>query len=421
MVLIKFLSLLLLLPSLIVTKKLIKKQDLNFFDLLILFNTLYFVLIPLKSSQEVFNTLGIISQSTSLFVFFYLLFFFICLLIGSNLIKSKNRSPINITYCLKKFPYLQVGIPFKLFLVALPIFSLIYYIPQMSVISAFEVVSQSGKNISYEQSSMIKFFSTVFRLGLIITLILFFQDLTKKKIDKFILVSLSLFLVNLLMLSRRQLLVFLLFTALIFYSNNRELINRKVLIYITGFCTFLYFVYFPFYNIIRHSPIIFTANSPITSIKSIYDYGIRSFEDNNKSASQSVDTRALGLYRSLYKLAEIDSDTDITWGAITLSAIDHAIPKVINPGKGSGSELLLQNRLHTNKDSADSILLIALADYSILGSIITALIFFVVYKILYSLYFISESIFGNNHTKWVWWLLPLNILILLFLIKSKIG
>lgn len=35
--------------------------------------------------------------------------------------------------------------------------------------------------------------------------------------------------------------------------------------------------------------------------------------------------------------------------------------------------------------------------------------------------FISESIFDNNNTKWVWWLLPINIIILLVLIKFKIG
>lgn len=35
--------------------------------------------------------------------------------------------------------------------------------------------------------------------------------------------------------------------------------------------------------------------------------------------------------------------------------------------------------------------------------------------------FISDSIFGSNNTKWVWWLLPLNIIILIVLIKLKIG
>lgn len=35
--------------------------------------------------------------------------------------------------------------------------------------------------------------------------------------------------------------------------------------------------------------------------------------------------------------------------------------------------------------------------------------------------FISESIFGSNNTKWIWWLLPLNIIISLILIKSQIG
>ncbi|WGH76260.1 hypothetical protein P8625_03590 [Tenacibaculum tangerinum] len=35
--------------------------------------------------------------------------------------------------------------------------------------------------------------------------------------------------------------------------------------------------------------------------------------------------------------------------------------------------------------------------------------------------FISGTIFGNNNTKWVWWLLPLNIIIIIVLIKLKIG
>jgi len=35
--------------------------------------------------------------------------------------------------------------------------------------------------------------------------------------------------------------------------------------------------------------------------------------------------------------------------------------------------------------------------------------------------FITNSIFGNNNTKWVLWLLPINIIVLILLIKFKIG
>ncbi len=35
--------------------------------------------------------------------------------------------------------------------------------------------------------------------------------------------------------------------------------------------------------------------------------------------------------------------------------------------------------------------------------------------------FITETVFGNNNTKWIWWLLPLNIIGLIVLIKIKIG
>lgn len=35
--------------------------------------------------------------------------------------------------------------------------------------------------------------------------------------------------------------------------------------------------------------------------------------------------------------------------------------------------------------------------------------------------YMQESVFGNNNTRWVWWLLPVNILIQILLIKWKIG
>lgn len=35
--------------------------------------------------------------------------------------------------------------------------------------------------------------------------------------------------------------------------------------------------------------------------------------------------------------------------------------------------------------------------------------------------FISNILFGNNNTKWIYWLLPLNIIAVILLIKFKIG
>lgn len=35
--------------------------------------------------------------------------------------------------------------------------------------------------------------------------------------------------------------------------------------------------------------------------------------------------------------------------------------------------------------------------------------------------FVTESIFGSNNTNWVWWLLPLNVVISLIIIRWKIG
>ncbi|OWW26224.1 hypothetical protein B4Q04_00635 [Zobellia sp. OII3] len=377
-------------------RKLVQKADLNFFDLLLVFNTLFFVIIPLKSNQIVFNAIGRLSTNTSIFVFFYLMFFFLASLIASNLIANDNNSPINVTHFIKKYPRIKISLLYKIFLIVLPIFSIIYYIPQMSLISAFEEIQQESSNASYEQSSMIKFFSTIFRFGLIVPMVLFFQNIKQKKYDIFIIISLLLFLLNYLMLSRRELLEFFLFGAIVFYSINRELISKKLIVYGLVFGAFLYFIYFPFYNIIRTSPIEFKISQPITSIQKIYDYGLNKFSKDNDNASDLTDTRAINLYKAIYRVALHDSDDDISWGEITLSAIDHAIPRIVNPNKGLGSEITLQDRQNVDYDSADSVLLLALADYSILGSLITVIFYILIYRLWFFISRTSESLFGKT-------------------------
>lgn len=381
MTLIKILSLILLLPSIFVVTKVFNKKDLNFFDFLLIFNTLYFVLIPLKSNQIVFDSIGRISAETSLIVFFYLFLFFISLLIASYYLNNNALTPLNITNYLKNYPTVNLSLGFYIVLIAIPIFSILYYVPKISVIDSFSEIRENNTNVSYEASSMVKFFSSIFSVSLIVALLIFFQNIKKKNFQILNLISLVIFLVNLLLLSRRQLLLYFLFAAILLYSFNRELINKKLIFYVCSFGMFMYFIYFPFYNIIRRTPVEFKFSSPITSIIGIYEYGVNNFEESREDSAESTDSRAIGLYRALYWLARSDSENDITWGTITLAAIDHAIPRIINPGKGLGSEGILQRRMNTSNDSADSILLLAFADYSILGSIITLLIYYLVYRI----------------------------------------
>ena len=396
MTLIKIFSLILLLPSIFFVTKLIKKEDLNFFDFLLIFNTLYFVIIPLKSNQVVFDSIGRLSKETSFTVFLYLFFFFISLLIASYYLNNKSYTVLNITKYLKNYPTVNLSFSLNIILIVIPIFSLLYYVPKISVIDSFSEIRENSANVSYEASSMVKLFSSIFSVSLIIALLIFFQNIKKKKFQVSNVISLLIFLVNLLLLSRRQLLLYFVFAAILLYSFNRELINKKFIFYVFSFGMFMYFIYFPFYNIIRRTPVEFKLSSPIVSIIGIYEYGVNSFEESREDSAESTDSRAIGLYRALYWLARSDSEDDITWGAITLAAIDHAIPRIINPGKGLGSEELLQRRMNTSNDSADSILLLAFADYSILGSIITLLIYYLVYRIWLLISNVYKFSFGTS-------------------------
>ncbi len=380
MILIKFLSILLLFFLIYPAKKLIKKEEFNFFDMLIAFHSLYFVIIPLSVGKLAFSEMiGEIDNKVVLFlfVFFVLLFFFLTL--ASIGISSKNKSILNTSMFFKTYPDIKINLPFKILLVIVPLLALKYYVPAISYISFLSEYNMANQDVNYEQSSLIILLGNCFYFSMYISFLLFFQGIKQHRKDIWIILSLLISVVNLMMLPRRLLVTFIFIAAILFYSILRQYITKKT---VTSFAVVLFFigvVYFPFYNTIRFAGSInFDPSAPLETIKTVYNYGVSNFD--SKKQKQAQNSRSLGLYSAAYALAKYQQHP--FYGKLTYLAFDHATPKIINPHKGLGTAPVLEQQTKKNIDISDSVLLLALGDFSLLGSLYTVLLFYLVFCIL---------------------------------------
>lgn len=377
MILLKVLSLLLL-PFLIYPiRKITRRSDINFFDLMIIFHCLYFVIIPLTLDEEIITKkLGTIDNTVVIFIFSFLLILFSLFTICSLRIKKNSLSLLNITRHIKKFPEIETHFIFKLILLVIPVLSLIIYVPAVSYLSFFNEYNLIDRVSNYEESVWIRLLGNAFYISLYITILLFFQNLQRGKKNILNLLTIVLCIINFLLLPRRLLLTIVLLFLLFLYSLMRKHINKRLIFNFLIVIIFIALVYFPFYNTIRFSENInFSPSNPIKSITQLYDYGKSNINRSKQIKEQS--NRSLNLYSALYFLIKYDQTP--SFGRLTYLAIDHAIPEFINPNKGLGSEPILEKRTRQNMDIADSVILLSAGDFSILGPLYSILIFYFIY------------------------------------------
>lgn len=365
-----------LLPLTIPFYKVYKRTDLNLFDFLIVFEAVFFLFIPafkeIKSDDEMLFRYFIIYTT-----FNYLLWSF------SYFVDKIGRDSIlNITRYLSKYKDFKINLMGQvlLFLAMMVIFT--YYLPTQALVLRFE---KSRAVLTYAQSSMYLLLATIyFVVRIIISLIVVFDFINNRK-NIFNIMLFTFFILLALLGVRRDLIFSLLVFFVIIYSVRREMFNRKFVIISLCVVSFLLVIYFPFYNIIRSSSVVFDANRPIESVIDIFNYGVDNYDSKIDDASESTDQRSLGLYNALYKACE--KNPEWHWGTITISFIDMAIPRFINPNKrfvGGGGDLITKS-LRVNTDIADSVLLTGVCEFGIFGGLYASLIFLIVF-VLYSLY-----------------------------------
>lgn len=389
MILLKFCALLSMLSVVYPLRKIIRRKELNFFDFILLFHCLYFCVIPLTASDADFKFYSgwILDDSSILSLFLvYNLFAYSILFCDYHWTKKWGRTNnvINITYCLR-----HTSVSFSKWmyyiLAGVILYSVIFYLPQVSIAVHFE----DAQVQNYNESSLTMIWGGIYMLSFGIVILKYYLDKKNNVKNKIILFYLISFILISFFLPRRIFLQYVLEFALIFYSINRMLITKKIILVLAGGVMFLYLIYMPFYNQMRWNTVDFDSSNPIESLIEIVDSGLNDSNISKKKAQEDTSGRKLGLYYALYQVIENDDRPSL--GSLTYLAIDIAIPSILNPGKGMGTELVMEKKAMLQTDCADSMIFLAYGEFAILGSFYTTFLYILV-AFFYSWY---DSFFGQ--------------------------
>lgn len=370
-------------PALYPLFRMVKKKELNMFDLLILFSTLHFSVSPIKEGEYAnFTDFGV----TNVFVFYFL---FIYLLLVSDVIYHRNNDKtnciINITKYLQNFYEIRFGLIGKLLIGLCLLVMLVYYLPRATIVAA----SKDLGVVSYEESSLTMAFGYMMKVAGFLLFLDFSYSIKNKKYSRINICYLLAYTAILLFFPRREFLSGLLQLLIAIYSVHRRFFSMKRILMFGALAAFLWGVYFPFYNVIRWNPVNFDSNHPVESLVSIVEYGIENYAANSADQLESSEQRSLGLYQAVYMLASRNITPQ--YGKVTLASIDVAIPKVLNPNKGSGSEGLLEQMTGAYVDIADSFMLLSYGEFGLLGGIYCCVLylFFILLYSKYAKFYIS--------------------------------
>lgn len=388
-----------LFPALYPSYILLKKKDINLFDLLILFHTLNFVITPLLNGH-----LRHWDVDSVITVFVYYNIFIWLLLLIDLIWKNKRGNEINIINITKYIQQNQsiiiskVGI-FLIFIIL--IISLVFYLPRATILLRIE--DEAGIELDYQLKSLVAIFGSIWNiLGLILTLD-FIYSYKKKQINKLKFCLTLAYFIMLLFFPRRVFICGALSVFIILYSIYREAINKKLIITISFCGIIFYLIYFPFYNLMRTSGFYFDTKHPLESLSELVATSIDNwnYRVTDEKAEGSSGSRSLGLYHALHDLIKHNPNTKN--GALTIADIDLALPKIINPNKGEGSAPILEKMTKHYVDQADSVLLLSYGDFHLFGAFYAVFLFYFILQIYNAYAYLWKKIFKSK-------LVPLYIL-----------
>ena len=385
-----------LLPLLYPCYKMHQKADLNLFDFLMFFEAVFFLFIPalkeIEPMGEVLFGYFIIYSS-----FNYLLF-----AISYFVERSRTSSILNITKYLSGYKDFRLSLLGKILLLLSMSMIFMVYLPTQALVLRFEGVRGVQ---TYTQSTIYLLLAALYFVVRIIISLIIVSDFVHHRKNVFNMILFAIFFVLALLGVRRDLIFSFLVFLIILYSMRRELFNRRFALVSVGVGVFLLIVYFPFYNIIRSSPVKFNPNSPIKSVMEIVDYGMENYDNKIDDASESTDKRSLGLYNAFY--LAVEKQPEWQWGKITAAFVDTAIPRFLHPSKGNEGGDMITRAIGLNIDIADSALLTGVCEFGILGGVYATLLFVVVFMV-YSFYAKRLTIYTSSL------LIPIYIMFSLF-------
>ena len=144
----------------------------------------------------------------------------------------------------------------------------------------------------------------------------------------------------------------------------------------------------------RRTTVKIDSSNFTTSLLYIIEDTNSRFDSKKGSASETSEGRALNLYYALYRIIKYDKTPSN--GKLLIAAIDHALPKFVNPNKGSGTEIILQKKMFSKKDQADSILILAYGEFGLLIGAFYSFLLFILIIFIYVLFEKINFIFNKD-------------------------
>lgn len=377
---IQYSSLFLILPLLYEIRKVYRKMELNMFDFLLMFNCLHFGIIPfLNAGNSHYSEL--ISLKVFLILFIYELAIF-TLSFCWNKYNTNKDCIINTTRFIRKTKDIYISRTGYIVLLLILSLILVVYMPYATIVTRMDSAGEAI-NDSYALKTTLSILSSALSVVFIIISLRIVLQARNRKYKKIDIIMIAVTIIICAFFPRRYLLGNLIFFAIIYYSICRDKLNLRFIIILSLIAIFIFQIYFPFYNIVRNNPIRFNQSAPIQSLCEIIQYGIEHQSDYEKQM-ESTKERTLNLYDAIYNLQK--SERSVQDNKLIISEIDVAIPSILNPNKGLGSEGKLEEITGQYHDIADSLLLEACGDFDIGGAIIAPLLFYLIF-IIYNLYY----------------------------------
>lgn len=378
-------------PYIYLFSKIKGKKEINCFDLLILFHTLYFAFLPLISSTKDFSYgYDVISiDTTCLPMLFVNIFALLLVVIDIQWSKSKygkQVSIINSTVFLKNWynSYQVNNKKIYFVLLCFPLFVLGSALSQQQSL----LRSSAGEGFFSNDPKVLLLFQILGALRIMCAVFLFTHLMKKKTVGKLKILDkgiLCLFLIWMVTISRTFQVEMVLTFFLLYYSVKRKFLNKVFYLKVGAAVLFLYFVIFPMFFYYRAIKEMALADNEYVSTSLIDVDLIMNAKRNNVKIEQNSDSRKLFLYCILAKCIAVANCQN---GEMTKLSVEYGLPRAIFPNKpDKASEARIETVSKVNEDVADSVLLFSYVDYGIILGPFGAIVIFLSLLLFWNFYF----------------------------------
>lgn len=388
-------SIITLFPAIFPMMQVVRKQELNLFDFLLLFSTIYFSVIPLIFCYrlELYTEVDGVYNTT-----FYYMIYAICVLIVDILWRSRcerSQSIINITRFIQQYDSIEISIVGKIIIGVIFIYGLTYYMPLVTVLLQ-EEHGRREELLAHDVLVKMQMFTAVWTIMGNIILLTLAYSFKKGELNRVMIFYASLYVILMLFFPRREFLGVLMTFTICLYSVKRDWFSKKRILELIGFYSIILTFYFPFYNVMRNSPIVFIPSKPIESITEMVSYAVDNWDDRvqDENDASMTDNRSLGVYIAVYSLCNKEIEPYL--GKIFMLEMDVSIPRFLNPNKESGAQEKLEMLTDANTDQADSYLLYMYADFLYIGAVATVLFYMLIFVLYDRLSYLIHYIVDSN-------------------------